>query len=216
MSLHRIIATAFLAAFCLLGLTGCAPSAAVGGNLFPGASITPSAVTGIYTYSFLQQGLDPDPELKQHLSQFRDKLTEALRARGLRVETIEVSETPGLQTGGDDIMVASSGNARRSHIPVREVIAANQSRERASGAPYRLLLTPRATFRRGPNHLSGVIMWALQPTTSNTFIATGSISYQFNAIIAPHLPTQQMVDKLLAEFERLNILAPVANARVGN
>ncbi len=177
----------------LLCLTACG-GPEISGRLLSTTPVTSGSISGVYVYSFLQNGPASNDAINQRVGQFRDLLLVGLRARGLRADVTEAS-------GAVSHLSESSGR-----IPVRETIQANSARERSFGATHRIILTPTDMINDGYNHYWGTLTWALQSVSDDSFVALGQMHYVVGGIRSTS--AQQMANQLLSKLGQMNLIPP--------
>jgi len=186
------------------------------------------AVEGIYVYSFLQEGVVDDRRLSRDLGKYLDTVVEALRTKGVRVDSkdmpvgeLTLDTAPrgvgGIQ--GFERALDSSSKTRASEIAREDGVE-----EAALPAGYRLLLLPEKVIRN-----SG-LRWGsrMVRTVSGTWFTHGATevpSYSFRVywlledvndqpiaagtttgmLDIRGFPAKPMTEQMLAELERIGI-----------
>ncbi|MBB6066469.1 hypothetical protein [Pseudoxanthomonas broegbernensis] len=201
------------------------------GQRLDGAGVV--EIEGIHVYSFLQEGAGGNGRLSRDLDKFLTVVGEALREKGIPVETKDLpagtlvmevaAHGPGGVAGSERVTPESS------RIQATELVRERQSGEPISSSGHRLLLLPDkvvhstglqwgtrtirtgsgALFRAGPQ-TSGVpsysfrVYWLLEDENDRP-VAAGTTTGILDVRGFPHKP---MAEQMLAELERLGISWP--------
>ncbi len=203
-----------LSAVCFLGLTGCGEYNNIrSSRLMPGVSVTPSTINGLYVYSFLQNNVSNNEQLDESLAGLRNSLVEALRVRGVRVDSIEANTLPAFANNqlNTPIVRGSRNYSASRNVPVRAIIQSNATREQAFGASHRLVLFPTESGLLDNGWIiktyAGTVSWYILSTANDARVAEGEVDYRLSTT-SPGRGLERTARKIISELERLHIVPP--------